>query len=299
MIFIEGDGFLLENGFGKIELEDIVRINKTRKNHGFKMTAFSPQGLYTWQEVMNFKIKSLYDGFIIKKDENKYFLPVINPNSQIDIINELSKKHNQLEFIYICEDNKNKITNLLEKLEDKFEFIYDMSSAEYIYDQKKLVELEGSEYSNLRRKLKKAFSSNEISSRKIKQEDLEIIRQITLKWSFESNNNEIGDIKPIIKAVDSYNQLGFEGIIITCDGRDAGFIFGYENTSSMFTMSMMKISLEQDPTLNTVAIYLMAKQLNRYKYINMEEDCGIEGLRTMKKLFNPYSMLGSYILKKI
>ena len=63
----------------------------------------------------------------------------------------------------------------------------------------------------------------------------------------------------------------------------------------MFTMTMVKHSLSLPMLMTPVCVHELACMLaDRYPYINIEEDLGLEGLRRAKQLYSPVKQLEVY-----
>ena len=95
--------------------------------------------------------------------------------------------------------------------------------------------------------------------------------------------------------LERFADLNLRGIVLTMpDGREA-FILGYENTPSMFTMTMTRHDPTLPPETTAACIHRFAELLyRRYPLVNVEEDMGMDGLRRAKMLLSPVDLLKVY-----
>ena len=94
------------------------------------------------------------------------------------------------------------------------------------------------------------------------------------------------------------HEMNFNGIYIFIDGEPEAYCIGFQNSPRMFDMFSMK-SAHPHVGLNITAIIELAKELDQnITLINLEEDMGLQGLRTMKKRLNPLKLISMYNLEE-
>lgn len=95
----------------------------------------------------------------------------------------------------------------------------------------------------------------------------------------------------MLRHFEDYEMSGIE----IRDKDESAYIFGYEDTKDIFTLTGIDYTERFGADAVSVCIHEMAKLLyGKYRYIDLEEDMGIEGLRRMKMLYKPVFMLEAF-----
>ena len=170
---------------------------------------------------------------------------------------------------------------------------------EYIYSVQRLIELKGSKLGkkrNLIAQFKRLYPDYEVKP--FTPDQLPFCRELECRWSsaHERNGTELQEEDSIRKSFDSFGSLDMEGICLYAGGRLAAFSFWSRLNSDTCDEHYEKA----DPffkgcsqMLNHETMLAMAR---KYKFVNREQDLGIEGLRHSKKSYCPESVLRNWNL---
>ena len=232
-----------------------------------------------------------------KSDTNKI-------KSSIDnIIDDAKNYGKKVIFNSITEDSKN---ILLELFDGKFEIEDSEDLYEYIYNTKDLAYLEGPKYYNKRNEVKSFFRKYErqIEIKKIEESDVPNIKNLYKKWldfSEERNNNpQLGfENAALDNAFDNYNELGIIGLVAYIDKDIAGFIIGAKLNDDYVDAMIEKGNIKYKGIYKVLNSEFPKMLVNEFKYINLEEDLGIEGLRNMKLLYHPSHLIKKFVAKEV
>lgn len=99
-------------------------------------------------------------------------------------------------------------------------------------------------------------------------------------------------------AIDTYfrhfKELALEGAILRMDGRVIAFSIGEPLNSDTFCVHIEKADTAFQGVYAAINQGFAAQIADRFRYINREEDLGIEGLRKAKKSYHPAFMEEKY-----
>jgi len=210
------------------------------------------------------------------------------------------------KFLLLCDElgiNKLKVlTNvILQRNQDlaKFQLIEDRGNWDYLYKVSDFANYTGANYEKKRNRLKKflkSFPQHEVFG-------------YPDNSNHELQNQLLSFAKPICKEVQQLPEIYsttviehglknglLEGIIVKVNGDIAGIILYSELNIKTAVIHFELI----DPKYDGLAAYLnnlLGKKLSgTYKYINREQDLGLEGLRRSKLSYRPYRLLKKYNL---
>ena len=203
-------------------------------------------------------------------------------------------------FFGVYEDDK----ALLEKLyPQKFRYTLNRDSFDYIYDINHLSDLAGRKYHSKRNhisKFRQSFPDYKIEV--ITKDNIHLAKELAANWYSEklkANPTADYDMEQIAldRAIRLYDALELEGILLKYNNEVLAFTMAsrmndttwdihFEKTKTGFESSYPVIN-------NEFAKYLRDKYPDA-KYLNREEDMGIEGLRKAKESYKPHHLVEKY-----
>ena len=148
----------------------------------------------------------------------------------------------------------------------RFEYVQEPENQEYIY-----------------------YSSDLISIKEKNDENnLGDALQVFEDWCGENNINyrKHGEYQVFKRACDSFKRLGMKGAVLYVGVKPVAMTAGSAVSSACFDV-MFEKGLHEYDGVYAVINNEFAKTLSAYKYINREEDLGIEGLRKAKLSYHP------------
>ncbi|MDP2174033.1 MAG: phosphatidylglycerol lysyltransferase domain-containing protein [Candidatus Cloacimonadaceae bacterium] len=172
-----------------------------------------------------------------------------------------------------------------------FEIREDRAWADYIYSTEKMVSLSGKKLAkkkNLVSQFIRAYPDYKVL--KITPDRRDVIISFTEKWRREREaegiylNTEFIAIK---NALDMWNELPIEGLIICLHNRIVAYSIFSEQTPKMATIHFEKFDPDKKGS-GQIVNWETAKHLSqRYAWINREQDIGLPGLRQAKLSYMP------------
>ena len=191
--------------------------------------------------------------------------------------------------------------NIIEELyPGKFRFHCDRSSYDYVYDINDLAELKGKKYHGKKNHLNRFVEICEgYKVLPISENTAPYAKRMAEVW-YESKikENPDGDYlmecAAIDKALRDYGRLEIEGIVIVHNDEPLAFTMASRLSNDTFDVHFEKARADVNGAYTAIN-YEFARYLSdKYpdvKYLNREEDMGIEGLRRAKESYKPHHMV--------
>ena len=101
----------------------------------------------------------------------------------------------------------------------------------------------------------------------------------------------------IKKALENRHELDMEGIILTDNDEVLAMTLGSRMYSDTFDVNFEKARADVDgayPMINREFVRYITQKYPSVKYIDREEDMGVEGLRKAKRSYHPYMQFKKY-----
>ena len=179
----------------------------------------------------------------------------------------------------------------------EFVFASNRAYAEYIYYSQDLAELKGRKYHGKRSHICRFKNMYAYTFEPITEANKEDALHVAKQWCSENvlgrDNGLSHEVCAIREAFKYYDTLGFRGALIRVDGIPVAMTAGEPLNDEVFVVHFEK-ALSGYEGLYAAINHFFAQTLTKYKYINREEDLGIEGLRRAKLSYRPCILLEEY-----
>jgi len=191
------------------------------------------------------------------------------------------------------------------EMPSQFQYIHDRNNDEYIYLSEKLTHLTGKKLQSKRNhinRFKKEYpdwsyfpivTENDIAECLTMLDEWEIRNP---DKNTQSLNYEYMAIK---KMLDSFDYLDLKGGAIRVNGKIVAFTIGEPLAEDTFVVHVEKAFSDINGAYTMINQQFIECEASKFKYINREEDMGIESLRKAKESYLPDILLHAGILKPI
>ena len=189
---------------------------------------------------------------------------------------------------------------LEESFPGKFKFHTDRGSYDYVYDINDLSELRGKKYHSKKNHLNRFIENNpDYKALPITEENIAMAESFVNEWFItKEKENPDGDYMmekaAIKKAFKHYFEIGLEGLIIVSRGEVLALTMGSILSSDTFDVQFEKAKSDVNGAYTVVnyefARYIREKYPN-VRFLDREEDMGIEGLRKAKESYKPHHLV--------
>lgn len=287
--------------FRDITLEDKQRVESCTKSVNYHLCEHCFTDLFIWRGHYETKI-CFYKEFLLVKmkttdDKKTMYLAPVGNGDLADAIRMLEQdaKDNNIEFAMcsIAEDMKPQIEALFP---DRYEYNTDESGWDYIYLSEKLQTLSGKKLQSKRNLVNRFLANYEgrWSYEDISPANTHDAFNFHIKWCEQNgcmrDNSFWGETCAIGAGLNHFEALNLKGGILRLDGEVIAFTFGSQATDDMFVVQIEKADSNIAGAYQMINQQFVKKNCTHVKYVNREEDLGLEGLRKAKKSYYPEMM---------
>ncbi|MBN1216586.1 MAG: DUF2156 domain-containing protein [Candidatus Lokiarchaeota archaeon] len=298
-----------------IEISDKPIFEKYFNNFQPIISEFTFTNLFAWQEYYQFLFLE-YNNYLlifsknflkekitpISKIENPiYFLPPIGEDP-IDMIFFLFKNIKNLEIHKLPYTISQEIKEKKEFLSLNLELQDDRDHWDYVYKKTELMDLPGNRFRAKRNHLKYFLQNYDYEFHLINKELLESCKTFQNEWCIQNECQKHQDLNEeqnaITQMINHYSDLKFRGGILFVDSIPVAYTFGEILNNNTGVIHIEKAHTNYRGSYQAINKFFIQNCCQEVKYVNREQDLGIEGLRTAKLSYNPDHMIKKSILFK-
>lgn len=294
--------------FKKIEITDKEIITKTLLDTRCRCSDFAFANLFCWSPKFNTSFDIVEKTVFLKCfDENKkpfYMMPIgeqdLKQSLQM-LIDDAKKNNTPFRMRGVTERMWEYINT---HFPDEFEYIIHRDDAEYIYDAEKLRTLAGKKMQKKRNhinRFKAEYPSWEYESIVSRKQLAECIKMLEIWDEIEHKDHHKNfDFIASDLMIKHFFELDLKGGLLRVDNKIIAFTLGSHLTSDTFCVHLEKAFWDYNGAYTMINQQFLQHEAQLYKYINREEDLGIEGIRKAKLSYYPEMLLqeGSVKAKK-
>ncbi len=287
--------------FKKIEIDDIDILKPFLTQADELTCELSFVNLLLWQPLYN-NCYCIEDGILYLKsyDDNivTYSLPFGNMktgfekivahtgNPYPDIWAQAGKRFDEFKHLY-----------------GKYYDIYESRNEfDYIYNSQDLITLSGKKYHSKRNHISSFSKQFDWRYEDINDSNLSLVKKCAEIWYNQSADRMDEELKNEMHGVslmlDNMKRLDIKGGAIIIDKKVVAFTLGSPINQNIYNIHIEKALEGFGAAYTVINREFAARNLDNYKYINREDDLGIEGLRKSKLSYKPQIILPKYICTK-
>ena len=272
--------------FSTIQLSDREILERTRSKYEPLLSDYTFSLLYCWQKPLGLGVYAEDDLFVIKS-KNEFFFPVGEEKKVIAFIKGLLKLEENVKFRF-CDENMKRLVAL--HFGEDASFCLAEEDCDYLICNLAMKDIVGKNLSKRRNQYRAFLKKHD--DIKVEYIDENNIDRVDLL----SQNNLCEYIEAERIGIQEYFALGLIGIIVSSSGEDIGFsICSQKNADTMQGHFMKNLCRDRGATF-----YLMKTCIDyfsdKYTFTNMEDDMGIEGLRSFKMSLDS-EIIASYTIE--
>lgn len=295
--------------FRDITIEDKALFEKYTNNMEYHLCEYCFADVFMWRGHYDTKICDAGDGLYIScYDENAghmlYLCPMAEGNDISKHIKRLMEdaKEREIPFVMIS-INEEKRKLIEEQMPGVFMFEENRDNADYVYLRDRLAELAGKKLHSKRNFINRFKISYEDRwhYEPVTKENIKEIFAFHMKWceinGCGSDESFLYETCAISQGLRNFEQLGLFGGALYLDGEIIAYTLGSKSGSDMVIVHIEKADHNIPGSYQMINQQFVQNNIGSVKYVNREEDLGIEGLRKAKLSYYPDIIITNYMAK--
>ncbi|MDU1905648.1 MAG: phosphatidylglycerol lysyltransferase domain-containing protein [Dysgonomonas sp.] len=291
--------------FKQIELSDKPKIDACLEGNIFRSCDFSFCNMFAW----NVKFKTQFDICnktlflrFVESDGYMYYMMPIGPMPLKEAIQLMKEDAKACNIPFRMKGITLRMWDIIQKeLPGEFEYIHDRNNDEYIYLSEKLITLSGKKLQSKRNHINRFKTDNPdweyfpLTS----ANELDECAYMLDEWENLKDDKEKSlryDYIATKLMLEHFDYLQLKGGAIRVNGKIVAFTIGEKLTEDSFVVHVEKAFGEVNGAYTIVNQQFIQHEASSFKYINREEDMGLEPLRKAKLSYQPEILLEEAIL---
>ena len=236
--------------------------------------------LYLFRSVQQFQVAALKEGMAIAgitlTDHKPFMLPLFRPK----------------DWRMTLEEAQRPLFPILEEWVDEARqtcaIAVNDADSDYIYETASIQDYRGRHFDGHRNAIHRLLDDHEVVVRALGPDTQQSALEVVDAWARGHTAQMQQDDAAVCKeAIALAAELHLDGWVFEVDGRSTGVLLGTPLTADMYCVMFKKASL-QLKGLSPYMFQALARAIDpKYRYLNMEQDLGQEGLRRSKESFRP------------
>lgn len=290
--------------FREISIKDKERINTALSHSQFMGCEYSFANNMAWRRLGDSLIAFYKDFYIccsFRSEDGtpRFFLPS-GKGDYKEVIGEMGKYSaflgKPLKIMGVTDQSLQMLEDLFH---DRFTIDTDPGDWDYIYNASDLIELPGKKYHGKRNHLAHFNEIGAVYSSMTEKDFDDCITFSTMEYNSNSDNADhsfIAEQYAINTFFEYYNDFDLKGGVIRIDNHVAAYTLGEKLNNNTFCVHIEKADTSYNGIYAGINNCFAKSAAVGYKFINREEDLGIEGLRKAKSSYYPAFLLKKYTL---
>ena len=284
--------------FEKIKLSHKDLINSTLKESNISWE-YCFSCLYVWNKGRTY-VHSDGDVALFYMDfGNKFiFMPPFIRSLNVDV-----KKYIDIAYDYAKEKSvafvmRGFSESFFNEYKHEYDFITRRNESDYVYNTHDLVSLAGKKYHSKRNFVNRFASKYDYVFREYVKSDFETVIALFDRWASIKDEDLLNERDAIVRALENYVELELKIGLLFVNGELVGFSIVDSVKNGIGHYLFEKASIEYEGSYQTLNYLTCKTFLYNTKYINRQEDMGMEGLRKSKLSYHPAIILDKYNIEK-
>lgn len=182
---------------------------------------------------------------------------------------------------------------------DSYVIEEDRDAFDYLYEREALANLSGKKYHSKRNHISSFTKKYNWRYEGINNDNVSAVKECIERWYIE-NTERIdkymsAEKKGIYTMLDNMEELEIKGGAIFVGENVVAFALGSEINADTFCVHIEKALSEYAQAYTVINREFVRNELEGYRFINREDDMGLEGLRRSKLSYHPYKLIKKYL----
>ncbi len=286
--------------FRKLLIEDRLLLMSYANRYELLSSNYTITQLFSWEAFIDKQVVELDNVLYIKfiyNNKRVFLSPLVKTSGNyiqaVENIVEYAREEGYPFYMLAANDD---MVRLLEA-ENKYNIKYNCNYSEYIYSSESLISLSGKKLHSKRNYINRFKNSYDYTFRKLITADKAGVLALFDKLEDLKENSRDMSIEEryaMNYILDNMEALGLVGAVIVIDDHIVAATIGDNSHKDMAYIIFEKGCVKYNGIYPAINQMFIAENFSDRKYINRQEDMGIDGLRKAKKSYNPLLMLHNW-----
>ena len=284
----------------KITIDDKELFLKMQPNENAHTQYMSFTNLFLWKDSENIEY-FCYDDFPIVTgvdfEDKRYFMIPEKLFLTEDIISYIKTNFNDAHRIVALTSQQ--VDNINASIMNNYNIFHDRNMDNYIYLSEKLSTLSGKKLHSKRNHINNFKKMYDYEFCMLKDENINEVKDFLEEWykkKIPDDETLLYEKTAVFNGLKFRKELEMKGAYIKVDGKVIAFTMGDKMTSDMAVIHFEKADTDYNGAYAVINMEFVKNCWQNVKYINREDDMGIEGLRKSKLSYYPYTLKECYTL---
>lgn len=287
--------------FRKPEINDKVWVQERLSNRDDLTCEYSFSNIFSYTAKMRLEIADV-KGFLVSRcfidGTIGYCYPVGKGDIKAVIELIIEDMQHQSEPCFLFGVGANEAEELRFLFGDLFDIKLDRDGFDYIYSSEDLIGLSGKKYQPKRNHISFFKKNYNWSYERMSKENIEDCYNMNVEWLQASGSlysEELEKELQIIRCVfENFDELDCKGAVLRIDGKVVAFAMGAQIRSDTFCVHFEKAYSYIRGAYAMINQQFVENELSDYKYIDREDDLGLDNLRKAKLSYYPVFLPEKY-----
>ncbi len=282
--------------FAPLELCHKSLFDEAFTNNPPEISEFTFTNLYAWRQAYKISVSLLGSLIIIRSEKDSipaFFVPIGKGNIKEAIAQILMQTRGV--FIRISES-----TAGLFKGEGGIKTEPDRDNSDYLYKIADLSNLPGKKFDGKRNLIKKFRSQNKYEYISLNSSNVEECLKFEEAWCSLKNCDRVEGLdnerRAINEMIANFSAFSLMGAAIKVENKICAVAISQKLNPDTLVMHVLKADPIMPGLYQAMLNEFLRNQGNKFEYVNLEQDLGIEGLRKSKLSYHPVKMINKFKL---
>ncbi len=287
--------------FKKITLADRDALTPFLHKDDEQTCEISFINLLLWQPLYN-NCFCVEDGILYLKSYDDSIETYSLPFGDMKIGIEKIIEHTHCPYPTFWAQAGERFDRFCELYGENYDIIESRNEFDYIYNSTDLINLAGKKYHSKRNHISAFSKQFDWHYEEITHENIDKVRDCAAAW-YSQNGDKMDDelkceMQGVTLMLDNMDYLEICGGAIVVDDAVVAFTLGSAINNNVYNIHIEKALSGFDAAYTVINREFASRHCDEYKYINREDDLGLEGLRKSKLSYKPTIILPKYVLTK-
>lgn len=289
--------------FKNLELEDKAAFDAFFQNRYYENSHFNFTNLFMWREPYHIQW-AVEDGVLYSKAEwegQEFAMQPFGPEEKMrQAVEQWLAYFKGKGTQFVMSGIETKMANFLQSYGPvQFKIEAERDNFDYVYETESLIQLSGRKFHSKKNHLNSFKKTYPEAVYKPITSEISLLCKLNINGWYKKHGTFDDPIltqerKAIIEVLNHFEYLKLQGGAIFLGERVIAFTFGEQLNSDTAVIHVEKADPEIRGAYNAINQAFLEHAWSGLKYVNREEDMGLEGLRKAKESYRPVRLVEKF-----